>query len=321
MTSSGGSLLSWEELSKKEYRDPEFLLDPYIPRGGIVFFYAPTSIGKSPLTWHMARAVGEGKHFFGLPTKEGRVLYLELDTPEPSIAKRIQKIEPARNVWFLFSQPLSIPNVTSAHERLLREAQATCFPDLVVVNTLRKAHRMDDKDSLTPVTVYAYFQALFPQAALLFVHHTKKVNPDPRVPEVAKEAFSGAMNWMNDAQVGLHLEPYKGSSSNLRLSHRKSQVSELLKPLPLLLERDGSTLRSPLFEELRLVYDFLSEGKDESLTRNEVDVTLSRLLSERMGYAISSSTAKRRRCAVEGGAFPGSRAFLSPSPDEFSDLE
>lgn len=294
--------LTWEELNAREYPKEDFLLDPYIPREGIVLLWGATSTGKSPLGWAMAAAIGNGTSFFGLPTHPGRVLYVENDTPEQVVAGRVRKLPPAPNVWWMFTPPLSLPGIDPEDKRMLVRANDEIAPDVVFLNTLRKLHDMDDKDSVTPKMVYSFFRKLFPKSALVFVHHVRKQSTDPRALDRSKESFSGSNHWLDDAQVGIHLESYDGARENLRLYHRKSQASELLRPLPLKLESDGSTLRSPLFEELLFTYELLNEWEDDKTT---LDAAVA------LKFGISVSTAKKRRLAIEHGRFPGSRDFLN----------
>jgi hypothetical protein len=178
-------------------------------------------------------------------------------------------------------------------------------PDVVFLNTLRKLHDLDDKDSATPKLVYSFFQNLFPNSALVFVHHTRKSPIDPKWAENDKESFSGSNHFLDDAQVGLHLQKFDGEKENLRLFHRKSQVSELLKPLPLRLEKDGSTLTSPLADEFLLVMELFKLGRTQPEVVKEFSQTLK----------VSEATARRRVNVVQNGLFPG-RGFLSPSEDE-----
>lgn len=309
------SLLTWEELCVKKYPTTDFLIDPYIPRESIVFLWGGTSIGKSPLTWELARAIGTGKSFFGLPSRQGKVLYLELDTPEPLVASRLAKLPPAPNVSFLFLKPLGIPFLHPEERDLLLETEALLKPDVVFINTLRKVHDMDDKDSKTPKVVYSTFQRLFPTSSLVFVHHMRKQSTDPHATSFAKESFSGSQHWLNDAQVGLHLSPFRGKRENLKLNHRKSQVSEKLRPLRLKLEKDGSSLTSPEFEELLSVYEIMNSATSSG---GKLDQEIAGLLT------VSLSTARRRREAIEAHQFPGSRLWLQKDPslseeDEDSD--
>lgn len=296
-------LISWKDLNKRDVKEPPFSINPYIVEQGITFLWAATSSGKSPISWEMAASIGNGSHFFGLPCKKGKVLYLEVDSPEVVLATRVRKREAADNVWFLTMKPLSVPALREEEFDALKEAQEELCPDVVFLNTLRKLHKLDDKDSTTPVTVYSYFQHLFPQASLVFIHHTRKAPTDPRFVENEKENFSGSMHFLDDAQVGLYLEKYADPKGrfNLRLQHKKTQVSKHVRPLPLKLHDDGTTMSSPLYEDMLKVYTMLHESGKKG---GDLDDLVAKELS------VSTSTARRRRLAVEEGRFPGSRAWL-----------
>ncbi len=252
----------------------------------------------------MAQSIGSGTHFFGLPCSTRRVLYLELDTPEVGIVPRIKRLLPVPNVWWAFDKPLSFPEVTQEQKEFFQEVLDEVDPEVVFINTLRKVHNMDDKDSRTPKMVFSFFQYQFPKAALVFVHHERKQSQDPKAMHWDKESFSGSMHWLDDAQVGLQLQPFgrAGKSGQpLRLFHRKSQVSNLLRPMDLVLAPDGSGMRSPTFDELLAVYSLINE-------RDEKGVDLDRVVAAQLGMSLS--TARRRRMDIERGAFPGSRSFL-----------
>jgi hypothetical protein len=268
-------------------RDPHFFMEDY------------TVNHNSPLGWHMAKAIGEGGSFFGLPTEKGRVLYIEVDTPQRLVAMRLARIEPAKGVDFLFLPPLSIPHVAPMELHELNEAAKTNY-DCVIVNTLRKVHSLDDRQAETTKIVYGFFQHLFPGASLVFVHHTKKTQMDQHGASVGrdKESFSGAMNWLNDAQVGIHIVPYQNRMDgvNKRLLHHKTQVSAEYRGLGLLLEGDGATLRCPLQERLDVAKVLL----EASPLRG---VKLDSEIASRLG--VSVSTGQRLRKLVEAGAYPG----------------
>jgi len=292
-------LVSWTEFQKKEFEETAWLVEPYIARAGITFLWGETSTGKSPLGWHLASAVGRGDNFFGLPAFPGRVLYLEVDTPQRLVHKRLKSLTPAPNVDFLFLPPLSAPGVSQADQLLLDEAARNEY-DLVVVNTLRKVHALNDKEPQTVAEVYSYFQHQFPGAALLFVHHTKKTQVDANGNTTRmKENFSGAMNWLNDAQIGLSLSRHESELEgiNIRLAMEKSQVSQLYGPLGLFLDPDnGVDLGCPRFDQLLIAYE-LRHSTD--LQGNAFDKELARVLKK------SESTAYRLRQLIERGLFPG----------------
>lgn len=298
-------LISWDELTQKVYPEPQFILDPYIPSRGITLLWGDTSVGKSPVTWHMAAAIGSGTSFFGLPTQKGRVLYIECDTPEASVQPRLQRMKSIpENVYFLFMPTLTVPFPRAEEKEALAQG-AELFPSVVFINTLRKVHDMDDKESKTPRIVYSFFQNQFPESALFFTHHIRKRSTDPNAVEYEKEGFSGSKHWLDDAQAGLELQTFRSKDAeNLRLYHRKSQVSERINPLPLWLKEDGTNLACPLYDQFLRVYDIMNSEAADGVLAKDLDIMIAKALD------VSETTAKRRRLDVESHKFPGSREFL-----------
>jgi len=225
------------------------------------------------------------------------VLYIETDTPRRQVHERVKHLAPPDNVDFLFLPPLSVPQVDAFSQDQLDKAAEDNY-DLVVINTLRKIHSMNDKEPLTPQIVYKYFQTTFPGAALMFVHHTKKTQWDQTGEKVGshKESFSGAMNWLNDAQVGIQLVPWHTHGLTAKLNHYKSQVSPEYRGLGLQLGPDGATLRSPAAERLGEAAHILANSPLRG-------VKLDQEIASSLG--VSSSTAHRLRKHIEDGEFPG----------------
>lgn len=227
------------------FRDkPKWLIEPYLPVEGIVLLHGKFSLGKSPLIWKLAQCVSEGTDFFGYqPERTGNVLYVEIDEPLIVTKDRLSKLDPMpKNVHILGMKPFNILQLTYDDEETFRNANAEVEPAVVLVNSLRKCHPLDDKDSATPSKVYGKWQELFPRSCLVFVHHDKKSDVFEGVRNKASdEDFSGSQAWINDAQVGLHLK----SSDNGRRSREvvlemtKSQLSALQDPLKLKLSDDG----------------------------------------------------------------------------------
>lgn len=306
------NLVSWEDFREVEFETPTFWIAPYVPTDGIVLLWGETSTGKSPVGWHMASAIGRGDNFFGLPARQGKVLYLEVDTHQRQVHERVKLLDAPPNVDFLFLPPLSVPEVSPADQGLLERAAARDY-DVVIINTLRKVHSMDDKDTKTPQIVYSYFQRLFPGASLIFVHHTRKANFDYKGGKIVadKESFSGANNWLNDAQVGLllqkHEEPRKGI--NLILEHQKTQVSPHMGYLGLYLSPDdGTHLRCPKAEKLTAVYEYLNDHPD----------AVNRDIAEMLGC--TEMHASRLRHTIVDGHFPGWTWLGIKGRDEELDL-
>ncbi len=269
-------MVSWSDLKEAEVKEPPFLCYPIVPEGGIVLLHGKWSTGKSPLGWHLAAAIGEGKDFFGLQTRKARVLYIEVDTPMLLVKDRTDKLPPAKNVWFVFMPQFNAVLPSPAELEFFGGIREHIAPEFVVINTLRKVHQLDDVKSTTPSMVYGAFQKLFPGAALMFVHHDKKDNPDPKARYKGDEAFSGSQHWADDAQICLHL--VKHGKGVLRLDHTKSQVSKLVPPIMLELDDDGSHLRPYGDSKKQKTQEWLALPEVASLTAREQDRQLAELL-------------------------------------------
>jgi hypothetical protein len=300
---------SWEDLVSTPVKEPLFWLDPYIAAGSVTFFWAKTSLGKSAISWEMARCISTGEAFFGLPTRQGRVLYVEVDMPEAMVQTRLKRHRgrPGMgNVFFAFAPPLHLPTPSPGMEEQLREAIKDINPDVIFLASLRKLHSLDDKDSAAPAIIYSWFQTRWPGKAFVFIHHARKSSRDFQ--EIGKESFSGSSQWMDIAQIGISLERHKDKrkGTNRRLLHHKTQGSAELRPMDLLFHlgrHDGTNWSCPDFDEMLKVYEIInvSEAKGGALDR-ELLLAVPSLGSE--------STARRRRLLIEEGLFPGTPYWL-----------
>lgn len=222
---------------------PMWLIEPYLPVEGIVLLHGKFSLGKSPLIWRLAQCISEGMDFFGFkPEQTGWVLYVEIDQPLVVTNDRLRLLHPMpKHVHLLGVNPFSILRPSQEDRETLEQLNEDLKPALVLVNSLRKCHNLDDKDSATPSLVYGQWRGLFPNSCLLFVHHDKKSDVvDGKRIEATDEDFSGSQAWVNDAQVGLHLKTAGDRRSGLvTLEMTKSQLSALQDPIHLKLGADG----------------------------------------------------------------------------------
>jgi hypothetical protein len=221
---------------------PKWLIEPYIPAAGVVFLYGKFSIGKSPLVWKIAQSISEGVDFFGIPVQQtGPVLYIEVDEPLSLTVERLRLLNPLpRHMHVVGINPFSILSMTPEDHTRLVDLNASIHPLLVIVNTLRKSHRLDDTQSSAPSLVYGAFRGYFPDATLLIVHHDRKsrTNKEGDIIEDGDEAFSGTQAWINDAQVGLHMF-LDGRSGQVKLEMTKTQLSVKAPTMQLKLSTNG----------------------------------------------------------------------------------
>lgn len=220
---------------------PKWLIHPYLPATGVVFMHGKFSLGKSPLVWRVMQAVSEGVDFFDYPVQDtGNVLYIENDEPLLQTVERLKLLNPVpKNVTVLGMRVFSIMALTPEDTKVFTELNITLKPKLVVCNTLRKSHNLDDKESTTPSLVYGKWQELFPDSCILFVAHDKK-SSTKNFDGPTDEDFSGSQAWVNDAQVGLHVTAVENRKSRtINLAMTKAQFSAYPEPMHLKLGPDG----------------------------------------------------------------------------------
>jgi hypothetical protein len=249
-----------EDLLAEPRKPTNWLIEPLIPTKGIVLLYGKSSIGKSPLTWKLSQVVSEGGDFFGFPVRQtGRVLYIDVDTPKEAVIPRLELLIPKpKQVYWAFDNPIDIVSPSIKLLEAFKRMAGEIDPTLVVWNTLRKLHFLDDKDSAAPSRVYAAMMRYFPDATHFVSHHDKKSTITKDTKTDPDEAFSGSQAWLNDAQVGFHLVSTDKRKRKMKLVHTKSQVSEMIDDIDLQLSQDGTTwlkTQSPAIVEAFLKLD------------------------------------------------------------------
>jgi RecA-family ATPase len=221
-----------------------WLCNPFVVRHGITFLYGKTTIGKSPLTWELARCVSQGLPFLGWPTTKSRVLYLEADTPKVVLKPRLQLLPQPIGDWrieFLVGQNLDLCSPTNKIHAFLKHGRALWGePDLVIWNVLRQFYRGSSTTGEVVPIVYSAMRTLFPQAGHVVVGHDRKRSINPDAVSHEDEDFSGSSAWWDLATVGLHLI----KRQTLQLVHTKSQASEQVPTISLDLDPNGTVVSS-----------------------------------------------------------------------------
>lgn len=222
-----------------------YIIKPLLIRGETLLIHGPQQCGKSTFSWNMAKAIGAGDKFLGLDTIRGSVLYLEMDVQLETALPRLQVIGAMPGVTFHF---LPTCNLLAPHPALvetLRHYQVEVKPDVVIVNTLRKAYSGDSKDDEIPQKVIQAVKAFFPQAAAVFNHHDTKRKWTDKGLEVGaqEESFAGSKAWLNDIASSVHILPEQTDEDGPAISrvlHNKNQAGLTLKPFKIILPDGGN---------------------------------------------------------------------------------
>jgi hypothetical protein len=170
-------------------RDPAtWLIKSLIPLSGAALLYGQEKSGKSAIAIQLAAALSGGaSQWMGFAVgRTGPVLYLQLDTPRSTWAKRFEilrgnGLEYTSNLFLADREtvehfPFDI--LLPEHMNYLKLLCAMRQPIAVFVDTLRESHSGDENESTTARNVIANIVGAIGNAALIIVSHSRKPQPD-----------------------------------------------------------------------------------------------------------------------------------------------
>lgn len=189
-------------LSLQDYanlpEDPQqYLIDRFLPCPGRVLLVGPPKAGKSYLALQIGLAVANGQPFLGRPAIPGgrRVLYLQFDTPHKLWRERMIRLQeegipmpPYRQNReqgdFIVLDPTSLRKALDIANNpddvaYLIQIMNDLKPSLVIVDTLSKLHTGEENDAGAMKKVFYILNSIFAEACIIYVHHTKKLSPQP----------------------------------------------------------------------------------------------------------------------------------------------
>ncbi len=132
-----------------------FYVRDWLPKRGKSLLYAPAKSGKSYLCLQLARCVGAGEPFLGLPTTQGSVLYVQFELGEEILQARMRDTgKEYDNVWVgtTFSMKLD----TKQGQAQLRKAMDAVEPNVLILDPKYKAI-MGEEDKSTDMRIVCDF--------------------------------------------------------------------------------------------------------------------------------------------------------------------
>ena len=179
--SSGNGQLGFGWLSDAEIEAlpaPEYLIDPVIPRDGIVGFYGTPGSYKTSVALDWSLALATGRDWRGCATKEGAVAYV-LAEGRRGIGQRVRAwkshhgVADATSIRFLLE---AVPLIDAAQaERLIADLVAfEPVPVLVAIDTLAWSMIGGDENSARDMGLVLSVANRIRQAGstVLLIHHT-----------------------------------------------------------------------------------------------------------------------------------------------------
>lgn len=224
---------------KAKIPEPPFLVKPFFPSGGLCLLHGKRGIGKSMLTMALARSVATGEPFLSMfEARKGTVVVIQLDMVESVFHDRLQTDPEFYSFedWYTLTGVASVARATPNTEWV--EKIVAVQPDLIIIDTLRKAHSWDENSSDTPARFYAKLRELFGFTAVVMIHHDRKSQADASGLEAA-ESFRGSGAWLDDVDCGLHVVKKRGA---LELEFSKLRTCDDIAAVPLYVDPDRLVL-------------------------------------------------------------------------------
>jgi hypothetical protein len=190
-----------------------YLLQDHIPVQTLAITVGDSGIGKSPLMYELGMCIASGKPFLGIPTTQGRVLYLDYENNIDqivSIAEAVAKHLGLRGVPddFQFWSPASPEADNMSPLERIRQFR----PALVIIDTLSAAYPQAEAKNENAATLYSDCRGIMKETGctIMFTHHRKKppgpspngtVIPEPASARDALRDTRGASALINGADA------------------------------------------------------------------------------------------------------------------------
>lgn len=197
-------VMSGVEFMDREIETPPYLIEPFLPMGGLALLHGKRGIGKSFLGTTIMEAVCKGNPLFGVfPTTKSRVLYVQLDMTDAVFQDRLCQAADFYRFegWDVLVGVANMMKANRKTEWVQKVHQKR--PGLIIIDTLRKAHHWSENESDTPSKFLTKIRELFGAITIIMIHHNKKTAENGVTPQ--DEMFRGSGAWLDDMDLGLHV--------------------------------------------------------------------------------------------------------------------
>ena len=279
-------LYSAATLYQAKLERPPIIVQGLIPAGLTVLAGAPKR-GKSWLALKLALDVASGMPFLGMDTKQGDVLYLDLESRQYRVQDRLSKLIPGKAPERLMIAHRSDRLEGSLLLQLTEWVEKSTLPSLIIIDTLGRvkggAKRGETAyESDTRILGDLQRFALEKKLAVVCVHHLKK---DTGVQGDYFERISGSMGITGACDAVMVLAGKRGEEdTELKVSSRDFE------PVELILHFEGGvwSLRSTDSEAYRAEQEYRTSGAVRGAIslmqgRERWQGTPSQLLSDMLG--------------------------------------
>jgi len=282
----------------KDFHRPKFVIDKWIPFGGepCIFFGDPGH-GKSFLCNTVIKAIADGEpllHQF--KTMQGPVVYCSFDMPLQMVQERMQNlytvVEHPENIGIVACDSrINIMKATPEDDWVLEVLKYE--PLVVILDTLRKIHYMDENEQLTVTKVYGKLGELFgSRITPIVIAHQRKFSPMDTAKRT-DQRISGHYSWVSDSDFGVQVDKdERHSPTKVMLTFARIRHTGEMDPIATQFDQDTSMLKVLITPEIRA--RSLVMQHPTMPERDIVEILLDEGLCERsMAYRVAKKVLKK----------------------------
>ena len=231
-----------QELAEHDFGLQQFYVEPIVAPQSDTLLFGTSESGKTQLIFTMFRDVQEEGLFLSeFECTRTAMVLVEVDMGELATQRRVKDILRRVNLDPKLIRIVTVPmslNVleASADDEWVQRCHEI-YPGIVVFDSLRKIHPLDENDPSAPSRVYGKCRELFPEAARIYNHHTRK-EPAPYIKGRTSQAddrgaYRGTTAWKDDAAQALHAHYDSRKGTRALLVEKARLAPDTVKNRPL----------------------------------------------------------------------------------------
>jgi hypothetical protein len=217
----GLPLVHMRELLAEPDEDTQWLIDGWMPQGGLGLFAAKPKVGKTALLRDLATAVANGRDFLGRKTRQGPVIFIHLEDSRKLMRRELRRLS-GGEIYDIHT--FEGPTPGDAFQ-LLWDSVDAIRPVLVIIDTAQRWMRIKKPDDYAEVTAaFDPYIALVREfdPSVVFSHHSPKAQKD----DVADAAL-GSIAFFGSVDTGFFVSRDGDNRRYLTTRQREDQLRDV----------------------------------------------------------------------------------------------
>jgi hypothetical protein len=169
-------MVTLAELRAQSEANPcEYIVQDLIPESSVNLAVGDSGLGKTAWAYQLGLAVAGGVPFVGNPTKQGRVLYIDLENGRDQITELAQRLSGHLNLTVFPDDNFLLIPLDGDWVKLTKIVEQI-RPSLVIIDTLRAFNPQAEQDNEGAATFLGGLRLLARKykTAFILIHHVKK---------------------------------------------------------------------------------------------------------------------------------------------------